>query len=195
MPSKLTFDTLQLRSSQNGGTCLTTEWSGVGAKYEFRCKDGHTWTSRAQNVLHKDRWCPTCGKQFYVEHDLKTFQTMALNKGGVCLSDSYEGIRSKLTFMCAVGHVWSALPGNLLHRGSWCYFCARESTLPATKNSNIVVSQMDRLCESKGGKLISRQYRGCDVPMIFECAHKHQWFSLVGKVKKGYWCKECEIAG
>jgi hypothetical protein len=189
--NRLSIDVLQARAIERGGKCLSVHYAGTNTEYEFQCKDGHKWKTRAQNLLQKNRWCPTCGKQFYDNHELKTFQTLALNKGGICLSESYGGLRERLTFMCAVGHIWSPIAASLLHRGSWCYFCSRESTLPASKNSSTVVAQMDVLCSSKGGRLVSRTYRGCDVQMVFECSHKHHWFSLVREVKNGNWCKVC----
>jgi len=48
------------------------------------------------------------------------------------------------------------------------------------------------LAEEHGGRLISSTYIGSQVPILFECAEKHQFLLSVSNLKhQGTWCSKC----
>ncbi|MGH3055713.1 MAG: zinc-ribbon domain-containing protein, partial [Gaiellaceae bacterium] len=53
---------------------------------------------------------------------------IALNRQGKCLSTQYLGSKSKLTWRCALGHSWRAIPASVI-QGTWCPVCARNQRL------------------------------------------------------------------
>ena len=111
-------------AADRGGVCLSTDYHGINAPLAFRCSGGHEFAAKPNYMVHKGHWCPQCGGQFYDVHRIETFQTLAKNKGGQCLSEQYDGMRGYLQFQCGLGHVWKARAHNVLHRGSWCPQCA-----------------------------------------------------------------------
>jgi Zn finger protein HypA/HybF involved in hydrogenase expression len=114
----------QSLAADRGGACLSIDYAGVNVPLNFRCQNGHEFAAKPTYLVHKGHWCPQCGGQFYDVHRIGTFQTLAKNKGGQCLSDEYTGMRGYLHFRCSLGHEWKARAHNMLHRGSWCPQCA-----------------------------------------------------------------------
>jgi hypothetical protein len=55
---------------------------------------------------------------------LKDVFEAAAARGGRCLSPQYLGIKTKLSFECALGHAWETTP-DTIRRGSWCPQCAK----------------------------------------------------------------------
>jgi len=47
----------------HGGECLSSACSSATDALSWRCRKGHTWISRARNVLYTRSWCPRCGHQ------------------------------------------------------------------------------------------------------------------------------------
>ena len=56
---------------------------------------------------------------------IEEMKRIANERGGRCLSDTYEGYQKKLKWECSKGHVWEATPLNVKHRNRWCPICAR----------------------------------------------------------------------
>jgi hypothetical protein len=52
-------------------------------------------------------------------------QELARRRGGRCLSETFKNVHSPLTWICSEGHLFDALPRNVL-RGHWCLRCVRE---------------------------------------------------------------------
>ena len=50
-------------------------------------------------------------------------KALAEGRGGRCLSDEYNGSKTKLKWECAYGHGWEAIPNNVKNLGSWCPHC------------------------------------------------------------------------
>lgn len=56
---------------------------------------------------------------------LAHFAEEANRRGGELLSSKYKGMNGKLTWRCANGHVWDAVPSAVITRGTWCARCKR----------------------------------------------------------------------
>ena len=114
---------LQSAAAAHGGLCLADTYEGVNLKYRFRCAHGHTWRTLGALVV-AGVWCRRCaGRRRALT--LETMQMIAGQRGGRCLSDTYVNTTTKLTWQCQRGHVWQAVPGNLLYQNAWCPNCAR----------------------------------------------------------------------
>jgi len=51
-------------------------------------------------------------------------QSIALERGGWCLSPDYINCDSKLWWQCGEGHIWDTTAGMIKHSGHWCPECA-----------------------------------------------------------------------
>ncbi len=56
---------------------------------------------------------------------IEEMRSIAEERGGKCLSDTYAGAMTKLTWECAEGHQWEAKPNNI-KSGSWCRKCSHK---------------------------------------------------------------------
>lgn len=60
-----------------------------------------------------------------MKYTIDYFKTLAKDKGGECLSNSYKNGKTKLEFKCFCGEVWSAQPRYIV-KGSWCPHCGHQ---------------------------------------------------------------------
>ena len=58
-------------------------------------------------------------KRKNMRHNIDEMKTIAKDRGGLCLSDKYANVQTKLKWQCSKGHIWEAIPKNI-KRGSWC---------------------------------------------------------------------------
>jgi hypothetical protein len=68
----------------------------------------------------RNSWCHKCCSRPPL--DIHTFQQIASERGGKCLSTEYKTNISPLTFECERGHRWTT-KGLIIRRGSWCPKC------------------------------------------------------------------------
>lgn len=185
--ARITLEFLRHYAKSKGGDCLSDSYLGIDISHDFRCANGHEWSARPSHILNRGRWCTLCGEQFYGIHNLNTFQTLAKNRGGVCLSEKYTGMNGRLKFRCADGHEWSPIARNIVHRMSWCPVCARSST----EKKIYYYLNLKNLVNEKNGRVISDSYLGDKINLEFECEDGHRWKTTPNSIKRGAWCPVC----
>lgn len=104
----------------HGGKCLSTEYKTVNNKLQWQCKEGHTWLAPLHGIKYYNHWCPHCSGR---ATNLDTYKKIAEQRGGKCLSTEYINCKTKLSFMCSLGHIWKANPGDIKGSNSWCPYC------------------------------------------------------------------------
>jgi hypothetical protein len=132
---KRSIEAMRELATVRGGACLSAEYSGSKVKLTWRCGSGHCWQAAPSYVV-QGSWCPMCARNQRL--NLRFFQDLAADRGGMCLSEGYTNERTVLRWRCAEGHEWKAAPGKI-KRGSWCPTCARidrrsKSTLQRAAN-------------------------------------------------------------
>ena len=91
-------------------------------------------------------------------------QKLAESKGGKCLSKEYKGNKIKLKWQCKEGHVWEAKPNSVVY-GYWCPHCAGVAKL--------TIEEMQELARNKGGKCLSKEYKGNKIKLKWQCKEGH----------------------
>lgn len=114
---------LHATARSHGGECLDDTYRGRNARYRFRCAKGHEWSALGNLVL-RGTWCMQCSNQAK-RGTIERMQEVARERGGRCLSETYVSSKTRLVWECHLGHVWSATPDNVIHRGAWCPNCFR----------------------------------------------------------------------
>ena len=117
----------ELVESKGGKLIEIIRERGKGIRLSIECKYGHQWDTARLNHIKEGIWCPKCGFQKLAEHfkdSIETFQKIAIDKGGKCLSDVHVNHRHKLRFQCSEGHEWDGWPQSI-KRGSWCPECRK----------------------------------------------------------------------
>lgn len=115
---------------------------------------------------------------------IEEMRVVAANRGGVCLSNGYKNLHSKLTWRCREGHTWDATPASIRNGGKWCPFCAG--------NRRLTTNEMQQLAESRGGRCLSKTYINSKTKLQWECSRGHTWWAKPAEVKnQGTWCPIC----
>lgn len=182
------------RAQELGGACLSEAYLGRAQYHHFRCAEGHEWQTAAGEVL-RGAWCRLCANarkrtQYRLADGLQRLQQAAADKGGVCLSDTYDGAREHYDFRCEKGHEWHT-QGALVLRGGWCRACA-----DARKSERLLhktgLRRLQEMATSKGGVCLSESYLGSAHRHRFRCQHGHEWDALAAPVlQNGSWCSIC----
>ncbi|MCU5501766.1 hypothetical protein OCB09_00070 [Bacillus cereus] len=103
-----------------GGVLLSTEWKTSKAKYDFKCKDGHSFKLSGDKVFSRGDWCPFCAGR-YGKFQEKYRHIIEEMNNGTMLSNYVNG-KTHISCQCENGHIFFTLPSNLL-QGKWCGEC------------------------------------------------------------------------
>jgi len=109
-------------AKDRGGVCLSYEYKNNSSLLIFECEKGHRWTTEARN-LRRGSWCHLCGGSAPL--DLKTFQDIAKERGGECLSKTYNNQKQKLKFKCENGHIFKKDASAIKNTPQWCPVCTQ----------------------------------------------------------------------
>jgi hypothetical protein len=116
-----------VREAKNrGGKCLSKQWYGMHRKHDFRCKQGHNFSTTPTKLIHRGQWCKKCA---LVDNGLKRrlatlegIKKDANRLGGKCTSNEFNGPKTELKFVCKKGHRFK-MPSWKFKRGYWCPKC------------------------------------------------------------------------
>ncbi len=176
--SRLNFYKKLARSK--GGDCLSLVYTNAHTKLTWQCAEGHKWDATPDGV-RQGCWCPCCGGKQRLS--ISKMKNIAMSRGGDCISTDYLNNRTKLRWVCSVGHEWDAVPSAVL-QGSWCPFCAKKARL------NIGVFQ--EIAKARGGECLSDVYENINRKLKWRCAAGHEWEAKADGVKNsGSWCPIC----
>lgn len=186
---------MQSIALERGGWCLSPEYFDSDTKLWFQCGDcENIWNARPHDVKHKNSWCPECYRKFragkYQLLTIEQMQNIALEKGGWCLSLEYFTEVDKLWWQCGEeGHVWDAVPRNIIHNDAWCPHCRKGKT---GYNIKIPIEEIKTIIEKKGGKLLFKTYDSLKSEIEIECKLGHKWTATAGSIKSAKsWCPIC----
>lgn len=178
---KHTIETIQKITQKRGWLFLSDEFTVGEKKYKFQCEKGHIIYAIAHNVI-KGAGCRTCAGKQLLSIDL--FKQIAINKGGECLSEHYNGQKTKLKFRCKEGHIFETMPGEIKNGGAWCKKCAGLELG--------TIEEMITLATSNGGECLSNKYINNTTKLKWKCADNHIWEATPRDVKHSKsWCPYC----
>ena len=108
----------------------------------------------------------------------------ANSKNGQVLTKQIQFKKDFISWQCAQGHVWSQPLSAVLNNRSWCSVCS--GNFP--RNLQVLID----IANSRGGKLLSTEYRNVDSTYEFECSIGHKFSNTFKHVEKGgQWCPTC----
>lgn len=113
-------DLLNLAASRDFQVCSPSLYKNCMERIAWICNIGHLFWATSNRIQQGDG-CGFCGKK---HNNIDQYRFIALAKGGVCESTSYEGGKVKLWFRCRLNHRWPANP-NDIKSGHWCPECAK----------------------------------------------------------------------
>ncbi len=123
---------------------------------------------------------------------LERLQAIAKKQGGVCLTEQYEGVHARYTFVCAQGHQWSTAGTNILYVDTWCRICCFEQGLNTQKHPQ-GLERLQEMAAKHGGVCMSEHYTGLNGRYTCRCTQGHTWSATGQSLMKGHWCKTCGL--
>lgn len=112
-------DMLNLAKEKNG-EFLSKTFKSVNDKYEWKCKEGHTWLATPADIL-RGRWCKKCFLAIK-KYKLEDLKKIAEERGGESLAKVYHNNHEKLDWKCKNGHIFKINLSNVKN-GHWCKYC------------------------------------------------------------------------
>lgn len=111
-------------------------------------------------------------------------RSIALTRGGKCLSESYFSVNTKMDWECQYGHQWAAKLNHVKDSSSWCPTCAGKL------NNSIELAR--QIAIERGGVCLSRTYKNLSTPMEWQCMYGHRWSARFSHIKHhSSWCPKC----
>lgn len=107
---------------------------------------------------------------------------LAINRGGIFLSDKYITARTNYLWECDKKHQWEALYSKV-RGGTWCPTCNTPTIL--------TLEDCHLAAKKKGGEFLSEKYINIKIKYKWKCAKNHIWESAFVNIKSGSWCPEC----
>lgn len=121
----ITIEDAREKAKSNGGEFLSSTFSGVESKYDWKCKNNHVWKS-TYHQIQAGKWCPHCSRASRLNLMLADCHKAAESNGGRCLATEYKKCDIKMPWQCAEGHIWET-KYNYIQQGSWCPVCVNYS--------------------------------------------------------------------
>jgi hypothetical protein len=105
--------------------------------------------------------------------------------GGKCLSPTYENIKKKLLWECAVGHQFELRSDVVLSKRQWCSECRILSNKQKGLDKAYLIAQQ------KNGLCLSKEYKQNHSKLIWKCERDHIWENTLSHIINGQWCPFC----
>lgn len=190
-------------ATERGGVLLTTEYVSGRTPVQLQCAAFHRFEQCPED-LQRNHWCPACGIQQAAAKRRTTsvarLQKLLAKHGGVVVSPNYINQKTPLTFRCAAGHEWDAMP-MMVWRGAWCKACRREFRLKhpeqrLSRRDQLAARRVSRrlqlLAEAQGGRVLPPGFVNFHTHLELQCANRHVWAMPPKSLQKGKWCRQCE---
>ncbi len=119
--ARLSIADMHHTASERGGACLSRTYHGNRVRLRWRCARGHRWWAHP-NRVRQGSWCAVCS--MLARGTVEGMRALAVERGGRCLTRTWDDHRRPLHFECAHGHRFHAL-GPVVKSGVWCPTCPR----------------------------------------------------------------------
>lgn len=146
-----------------------------------RCRKCRTVNTRVLNSYETGRAKCPCQDPTTGPSAGERLLSLVAEKGGKLLDENVFGASSRNHFECKYGHRWSST--TVLY-GTWCFDCGGQTRR--------TIEELAEVAKSRGGRLISTEYRGTESKYEFECSLGHQFTNGYRHIAdRGQWCPTC----
>jgi hypothetical protein len=169
-------------AKEKGGKCLSDEFINSQTPLLWECEKRHQWRAISNNIINQGTWCPKCAGK--ARHTIEEMQEIAQERGGKCVSEIYNNMRTHLLWECKKGHRWESTASDIIFEGVWCQKCANK--IPFT------IGMMREAAQKRGGKCLSEIYVNMHTALLWECENGHRWEAEpVNITHHNCWCPKC----
>ena len=143
------------------------------------CPSGHKYVTRLDNWLQGHR-CPTCDGQSKVPY--AGIKTSFEKEGYILLSNSYVNSRTKLKYICKIGHN-NSMTWSSWQRGCRCSQCAG--------NIKLSLDFIREIFNKEGYTLLVKEYKNSKTKLDYICNNGHIHSITWSDFNAGYRCATC----
>jgi len=182
-------EALRTLASARGGTLLSDHYIDGTTKLRWRCAEGHEWQA-IPNSIKRGTWCPTCGDKRAAmkrAHTIEHMRLLAEAKGGVCLSEDYANVKSRLRWRCARGHEWET-QASIIIGGHWCPKCEK---FRLGRKYALSLEEVQKTAKERGGECLSDSYLNSREKLRWRCSNGHIWQANANSIRRSSWCPVC----
>lgn len=133
------------------------------------------------------------------EEALLKAKTIAIERGGECLSDAYLTTNAPMHWRCKEGHEWHAPYKRVVTAGTWCYTCyhTKNKVMPTRLkiglDSVIALQKAHSIARENGGLCLENEYKPTTAKYQWQCTKGHVWKAdYHNVVVSKTWCPECK---
>lgn len=186
------MEKLKILIESKGGKLLSDVYVDTLHKYRFTCEKDHQCLMSYKNIM-KGNWCKKCGDHSSSQAKkttIETYKKIAINNGGLCLTEDVKNSNDVLEFKCSFGHTFKAIGRNILKK-SWCPQCPHKNT---GKNVKYNIDDLRKFAKEMGGRCLSLIYLNTKTKYTWQCKFKHKvWEAKWEALLRGSWCPQCGI--
>ena len=167
--------------------------AGSGKRLEWKCSEGHLWTSSVANRTQGNN-CPFCGNQQILKgfNDLSTTHPeLAKQAHGWDPTSVIAGTHKKLEWKCSEGHLW-VTSGHSRTANSGCPVCSNFQVL---KGFNDLATTHPALAKEAHGWDPSSVIAGSVKKFQWKCSEGHVWKASGHNRSRGRNCPSCSSSG
>jgi hypothetical protein len=114
-------------------------------------------------------------------------KVLAEAKGGVCLSENYANVKSRLRWRCAAGHEWET-QASVIIGGHWCPKCEQ---FRLGRKYALSLEAVQKTAKERGGECLSDSYLNSSQKLTWRCSKGHMWQANSNSIRRGSWCPIC----
>jgi Probable Zinc-ribbon domain len=165
-------------------------------KFWWQCSKGHEWLAAVCSRA-AGSGCPYCYGRFATKtnnlankHPELLGEWDSTRNGDLKPSDFTPRTSKKVWWRCAKGHSWQTSISNRTIVQTGCPHCWKTSPRPRLRKYNL--GDMETIAARKGGKCLSRAYRGVEKKHRWQCAKGHEWVAVPKNLlSHDSWCPAC----
>ena len=157
----------------------TTVTAKSGQKKDWKCKEGHIYTSTVAGRTSTGNGCSVCCNQKLLAgfNDLQTkFPDIAAEADGWDPSTVIPGTPQKKNWKCNLGHNWNAIVRSRTQQGSGCPVCANKKILVGF---NDLQTKFPNIAAEADDWDPSTVFPGTIQKKNWKCNLGHKWVSTV----------------
>ena len=180
---------LHALAASRGGRVLSDYYINGTMKLRWRCAEGHEWEA-IPGSIKRGTWCPICGdKRAAIKraHTIEHMRALADAKGGVCLSENYANVKSRLRWRCTEGHEWET-QASVIIGGHWCPKCEK---FRLGRKYVLSLKEIRKTAKERGGECLSDSYLNARQKLTWRCAKGHMWEANTNSIRRDTWCPHC----
>ena len=170
----------------------STVTAGTGKKRDWKCSEGHIYSSSPNHRTGKGTGCPICGGDQVLAgfNDLKTkFPNIAAEAYGWDPSTVTAGSGKILDWRCKIGHIYPSVVAGRTGRGTGCPICCGKQVL---KGFNDLKTKFPNIAAEAYGWDPSTVTAGTSKKRDWKCSEGHIYSSIVaGRTGSGNGCPVC----